>query len=90
MDYHIVNAACLKDYCVFLKFADGTQGVVDLSEIVGKGEIFMPLKEKDFFCKMKLNDQFGVIEWPNGADLSPQRLWETVKQSSDQLSTYRI
>lgn len=81
MYYHVVNAACLKDYFVHLEFEDGTSGIVDLRKIVTEWDAFSPMKDKKVFCKMKLDQRFHTIEWPNGADLSPKRLYEIIKSS---------
>lgn len=90
MHYHILNASCLKDYFVHLQFEDGTEGVVNLERIVGQGEAFAPLKDKDFFCKMKLDSRFHTIEWPNGADLSPEMLYEAVVNSKGKVAIYEF
>lgn len=79
MYYHVTNAACLKDYFVHLEFEDGTKGVIDLSKIVREWDAFSPLKDKKLFCKMKIDERFHTIEWPNGTDLSPKVLYEKIK-----------
>jgi hypothetical protein len=37
MPYRIEAAKALADYHLWVRFADGTQGTVDLSSLVGKG-----------------------------------------------------
>ena len=88
MYYHIVNAACLKDYYVYLKFEDGMEGVIDLETIAGKGEMFAPLKDKDFFCHMSIEPRFHTIKWPNGADLSPEMLYDKIKLAQSDIAVY--
>jgi hypothetical protein len=46
-----------------------------------EGDIFKPLENQDFFEKAFI-DEFGVISWPNGADLAPDALYKKIKESS--------
>lgn len=88
MYYHITNAACLKDYYVYLQFEDGTKGVINLESLAGKGEAFGPLRDKDFFCRMRIEPRFHTIEWPNGADLSPEVLYDKIKHADKPVVEY--
>ena len=90
MYYSIKEAAALRPYSVFLKFEDGTEGVVDLDHVVGCGGVFDPLTDIDFFSRMRLDDELHTIAWPNGADLNPERLYETVKEAAGKVAVYRF
>jgi len=72
----IVNAKALKNYRIEVEFSDGLKGVVDLSERLF-GPMFTPLKDPEFFRNLTV-DEFGVICWPNGADLAPDALYQTI------------
>ena len=63
------------DYRIWLRFADGTEGEVDLEKELW-GEIFEPLKDKVRFSKFHLNEDLETIVWPNGADFSPEFLYQ--------------
>ena len=39
-----------------------------------EGEMFEPLKDKDYFQKFFVDG--WSISWPNGADISPETLYE--------------
>jgi len=62
-------------YRVWLKFADGVDGVVDLESELW-GDVFEPLKDLSRFSEMNFNDELGTITWPNGADFSPEFLYK--------------
>ncbi len=62
-------------YRVWLRFADGIEGVVDLRNELW-GEIFQPLKDVKQFAELKMDEELGTIVWPNGADFSPEFLYQ--------------
>ena len=63
------------DYCIWLKFADGIEGEVDLKDELW-GEIFEPLKDKALFTNFLLDKELQTIVWPNGADFAPEFLYQ--------------
>ena len=77
----LIDAKYTHEYRVWLKFDDGCQGEVDLESELW-GEIFEPLKKKDFFKTVRLNKELNTIWWDNGADFSPEFLYEKVKGQS--------
>jgi hypothetical protein len=57
-----------------LTFSDGSIRVIDLeSELYG--EVFEPLKDLTLFSQVRFNPDTDTIEWPNGADFSPEFLY---------------
>ncbi len=62
-------------YRVWLCFADGVAGEVDLESELW-GEVFEPLKDGRLFSKLKMDEELGTITWPNGADFSPEFLYQ--------------
>ena len=63
------------DYRIWLKFADGVEGVIDLESELW-GEVFEPLKEKARFATFSLDKELETIVWPNGADFAPEFLYQ--------------
>ncbi|HOZ48803.1 MAG TPA: DUF2442 domain-containing protein [Candidatus Hydrogenedentes bacterium] len=74
--WRVVTVKPLADYRLHVEFADGTQGEIDLSERLF-GPVFDPLRDPEVFAQVSI-DEFGVVCWPNGADLAPDALYETV------------
>jgi hypothetical protein len=62
-------------YKLRLKFEDGAEREVDLSQHLD-GEIFEPLKNVSNFRNVRLNSEIDTIVWENGADMSPDFLYE--------------
>ncbi len=74
MDYTVVDARHVRDYVIWFKFADGSEGEVDLSSELW-GPVFEPLKDPSYFRHFRVAE-YGAIEWPNGADFAPEFLYE--------------
>ena len=70
---HVISVEYLDSYQLKLTFNNGMEGIVDLEQEL-YGEIFEPLKDKSLFQKVFLTSR--TIEWPNGADFSPEFLFE--------------
>lgn len=78
MILHVTEANYLKDYQLLLKFNEGLEGVVDLSQQLW-GAMFEPLKDKALFSLVKLDTELDTIVWSNGADFAPEFLHTLVK-----------
>ncbi len=75
MFIHVTTAQYRGDYKIWLSFNDGVEGEIDLtSELYG--EIFEPLKDKEFFKSFKLAGH--TLSWDNGADFAPEFLHEQI------------
>lgn len=74
----IVKVKPLKDFYLHLEFEDGAQGEVDIRKLAKLSGVFEPLKDEEFFAKVKVNPEWGTIFWPNGADLDPDVLYSQV------------
>lgn len=73
----VLSVKALPDFCLSVEFADGTSGVVALSDRLF-GPMFEPLKDRAFFERVSV-DEFGAVCWPNGADLAPDGLYHRIK-----------
>ena len=80
---HAIQMRLLDGHRIYVVFKDGTEGVADLYDLVGAGPVFEPLRDPEFFRKVRLNEEWGTIEWPNGADVAPEALYDMVKEQSE-------
>ncbi len=76
----IIHVQALSDYRLEIRFADGTAGVVSLKDRLF-GPVFEPLKDPAVFAQAKV-DEYGAVCWPNGADLTPDALYEAIRTRS--------
>ena len=66
------------DFTIHIRFSDGTEGDVDLSQEL-YGELFEPLKDIETFRQFTVHPEFHTLCWPNGADMAPEFLYEKIK-----------
>jgi hypothetical protein len=72
----VTDARVLDGYRVELTFSDGVRGIVDLADrIIGRGGIFEPLENMQFFRQLRIDNELSTIVWPNGADICPDLLY---------------
>lgn len=63
----------VSSYTLWLRFADGVQGEIDLSAELW-GPMFEPLRDIEVFKRVTVNHELRTIAWPNGADLAREFL----------------
>lgn len=73
----VIEARYVRDFIVWLKFEDGSEGEIDLSSEL-YGPVFEPLKDVNFFRQVSVDPELGTIVWPNGADLAPEFLHDKI------------
>ncbi len=56
-----------------VSFNDGTRQEIDFEPVL-RGERFAPLRDPDMFNAVRLDQEFGTLTWPNGADFDPATL----------------
>ena len=62
-------------------FVDGTTGEVDMRGFLGSrkiaGTLFEPLGDPAVFAEARV--VLGAVQWPNGADLAPDAMYEEIR-----------
>ncbi len=71
----VVEARYIREYTVWLKFEDGSEGKVDLSAEL-HGPVFDPLRDPAYFRRFTVSADLVTISWPNGADFAPEFLYD--------------
>ncbi len=71
----VTQVEAAEPYVLEVTFDDGTRRRVDIEPLLS-GEMFEPLRDPDMFRKATVDAELGTVIWPNGADLSPEFLYE--------------
>jgi len=58
-------------------FNDGTSGVADVGPRL-VGPVFEPLHDPERFAEATLDPLRGTVVWPNGADLAPEAVRDSI------------
>jgi hypothetical protein len=73
--HFVKDVMYVSEYKLSLTFEDGSVRLVDLEREL-EGEIFAPLKDINYFKTVRVNPDLDTIAWDNGADMSPDFLYE--------------
>ncbi len=73
--HFVKDATYISGHKLQLTFEDGSAKLADL-ELHLDGEIFEPLKDIDYFKTVRVDSELDTIVWENGADMSPDFLYE--------------
>ncbi|MEH1854467.1 MAG: DUF2442 domain-containing protein [Nostoc sp.] len=69
-----------ENYQLHIRFEDDVEGVIDISKIVEFTGVFAPLQDKEYFATVKVNSEYGTIQWESGADLDPDVIYALIRK----------
>ena len=77
MYWDIVDVRAEKNHGLWLRFADGATGTVqlDAKEFTG---VLEPLRDPELFCKVFV--EHGTVAWPGEIDLAPDTLYRELQK----------
>ena len=73
--HYITEVEYDSDFKLYLQFEDGNWRIVDLENHL-IGEVFKSLQDVKGFQTAHLNSDIDTVAWDNGADMSPDFLYE--------------
>jgi hypothetical protein len=68
-----LEVKALPGYRIWLRYDDGAQGEIDLSDIAGRG-VFRAWTNPAVFAAVRLGSH-GALEWPPDLDLCPDAMY---------------
>jgi hypothetical protein len=74
----VLSVFPLRNFHLLLEFENGDYRVIDMRPMLW-GEVFEPLKDQDFFKKVKVDPEIKTVVWPNDVDLCPDTLYSESK-----------
>jgi hypothetical protein len=70
----VVSVVAREPYVVRIVFADGEVRDADIEPLLD-GPVFAPLRDRDEFARVFVDEQSGTVAWPGGADLDPDVIY---------------
>jgi hypothetical protein len=70
----VVSVKALEDFKLYVQFHDGASGVVDVSDLIGKG-VFAHLANREAFEAVYVSAETETVTWEGELDLDPVRLY---------------
>lgn len=74
----VIELKVEESYRLWVKFSDGVNGIVDMSNDTFAG-VFAPLKDPQFFKTAYIEG--GAVTWPNGVDIAPDAMHEELEKN---------
>ena len=71
--HRVTSFEIVGPHSITVTFADGLTRTIDFLPIL-KGELYGPLRDVDFFRRVRLDPEIHTLVWPNGADFDPATL----------------
>jgi len=79
--WRVTSVAALPESQLRVTFVDGTTGEVQMRLFLNNpridGTIFEPLRDPATFAQVRV--ALGAIQWPNGADLAPDAMYDAIR-----------
>ena len=67
------DVKALPNHRIWLRYDDGAEGEIDLSDLAGRG-VFEPWNDAAYFATVHLGAH-GAIEWSSDVDLCPDAMY---------------
>jgi hypothetical protein len=71
--YKVRSFSIVGPYTLDISFDDGAARRINFLPLL-EGELFGPLRDRDLFEKVMLDEEVQTLVWPNGADFDPATL----------------
>ena len=79
--WRVKSVSALPEFRLRVTFVDGSSGEVEMSALLCSteidGTIFAPLRDQAVFTRVRI--ELGTVQWPNGADLPPDAMYDEIK-----------
>jgi hypothetical protein len=73
-----ITVKIIEPYKIWVQFNDGVEGIIDLSNLSGKG-IFKLWNSNDFFNGVFINSETKAISWNEDIELCPNSIYLKLK-----------
>jgi hypothetical protein len=83
----LVDVKPHSDYKLFQRFADGTEGITEMRELIFSDHagVFAALRDPDVFSQVSIDPDFRSVSWATGLDIAPDASYEDIKRDGVQI-----
>lgn len=75
MYYDVIEARYIEGYKLEITFKNGKKGIVDFKDYSKLGGVFSRFSDLEYFRKFYINQEIGVLCWPDEVDIAPETLY---------------
>jgi hypothetical protein len=83
--WRALSVTVVPDARLRVTFVDGTAGEVHMKRFLSSpsvdGTIFEPLRDPAIFAQAQV--VLGAVQWPNGADLAPDAMYDAIREHGE-------
>jgi len=87
MLYDVVAVEARPGFKLWVRFENGVEGEVDLSELAGRGVFERWTENPAEFKEASVDFESGTVTWPGGLDVAPDRLYSDVLRAKGERGT---
>ena len=79
--WRVAAVEALADFRLKVRFLDGTEGIVDMSERVRSADagVFAVLADPVRFAEVFVD--YGAVTWPGEIDLAPDAMYQAIRET---------
>jgi len=79
--WRVAKVEPLPDYRLRVRFVDGTEGEVLLTNLINRAEVgvFAQLRDEARFREAYVS--LGAVTWPGNLDLAPDAMYDAIRES---------
>jgi hypothetical protein len=83
----LVALKALPDYKLYQRFADGTEGITEMRELIFSDHagVFTSLRDPAVFEQVSIDPDFRSVSWANELDIAPDASYEDIKRFGIQI-----
>ena len=74
----------LHDYEILFCFSDGVEKIIDFAAFIGDDELTRPLRNREYFKKIRIYENGRGVYWPNDYDACPDFIRNYQNEMSSQ------
>ncbi|MCB9278104.1 MAG: DUF2442 domain-containing protein [Lewinellaceae bacterium] len=79
--HKLIEIKPIPDYQIWIRFEDGSEGIVDLSHLKGKG-VFAAWGKTIAFEQAYIDSESGALAWSKNLDIDPLNLYLKINKIS--------